>query len=759
MKSAKKAIVILGAGILQLNLIKEAKKRYKTIVVDMNKNAAGVSFADVFLPVSTKDKEKLIEALKPFEKELALCLVSGSDMTPTVAAVNEKFNLKGVNKTQSLVTSHKGEMRNFCKKHNIRQPLFTVSKNKDDLIKFIQQNTYKEGYVIKPVQNMGARGVMHVKCVQDLSFAFEYSSCFSENEEVILEYYLPGPEYSADALVIDGKVFITGFADRNIKLFEDRYFIETGHTMPSASSNEILKKSEKLLQQFADALASLSDRPYLGALKADLRLYNNEIYAGEIASRLSGGFMSTHTYPYASGHNLMSAYLDIFEDKVPLFIKQNKNNQYKNVCIERAFITEWGRLKKIKIKNKRKYKNLKNIFLHYKREDLIPPLKSNLGKTANFIITGKSLKEAEETWDNIQKEIEYKVEPPGLTASEVLKYSRKKMKVKYCRVCPVCDGKKCASAVPGMGGVGHMKTFQNNISAFKAIKIMKHNSIKNNKVNPDISFEFLGNTLNIPILTAPITGCKTNLGLSINEWDLAIETGEAALKMGTLPLFGDGASEDKYLIGLKAIEQLKKGIPIFKPIDNNDVTLAKIKEAQRSGALAWGMDIDSVGLKTLELKGVKTSKKNIDDLKKLRLSSGLPFIVKGVMTIEEAKIACEAKAYAVIISNHGGRISDDLPASVDVVEEISAFIRKNYLNVKILADGGIRSGGDIFKMLALGANAVLIGRPLAIAAVGLGRLGVHSLLSQYTFELKEIMRKLGIMNLANINKDYIVKAI
>jgi len=92
---------------------------------------------------------------------------------------------------------------------------------------------------------------------------------------------------------------------------------------------------------------------------------------------------------------------------------------------------------------------------------------------------------------------------------------------------------------------------------------------------------------------------------------------------------------------------------------------------------------------------------------------------------------------------------------VSVLENIKSFVRSDHPNIKVLVDGGIRSGSDVFKMLCLGADGVLIGRPLVIATVAYGRLGVYSYLKRLEIELETICDNLGIKNLSEFSTDFL----
>jgi len=114
----------------------------------------------------------------------------------------------------------------------------------------------------------------------------------------------------------------------------------------------------------------------------------------------------------------------------------------------------------------------------------------------------------------------------------------------------------------------------------------------------------------------------------------------------------------------------------------------------------------------------------------------MKFILKGIMTPEDARLSLEAGADAIVVSNHGGRVLDHTPGVAEVLPSVAESVKGK---IFILADGGIRSGGDVLKMLALGADAVMIGRPFSVAAVGGLKEGVAKYLDQIRSELISTM--------------------
>jgi len=308
----------------------------------------------------------------------------------------------------------------------------------------------------------------------------------------------------------------------------------------------------------------------------------------------------------------------------------------------------------------------------------------------------------------------------------------------FCRVCPVCDGRACAGEVPGMGGVGTGSAFKANMDALAAVRLNMRtvHGVK----EPDLSLDLWGKTLAMPILVAPITGSTYNMGGKMSEEDFITEMVAGALMAGSLCMTGDGADPTMFGSGIKAGAANKGGsIAIIKP-RAQEVIKGHLKTAEEAGVLAAGMDIDGAGLVTMAMKGQPVGPKTPEELSEVIASTQLPFIVKGIMTADEAEAAVKAGAAAIVVSNHGGRVLDFTPGAAEVLPEIAARVKGKAI---IFADGGVRSGADVLKLLALGADAVLVGRPLIIAAFGGGREGVAMYLNQLKNELLQAMLLTG----------------
>lgn len=330
---------------------------------------------------------------------------------------------------------------------------------------------------------------------------------------------------------------------------------------------------------------------------------------------------------------------------------------------------------------------------------------------------------------------------------ETLNNARQLMKG-FCRVCPECDGRACAGEVPGMGGIGTGRAFGANLAALARYRLNMR--LLHEVESPDTQVTILGKTLSMPVLAAPIGGVSFNMGGKISE-EAYIEAVIGACKAeGTLGSVGDGVPDFIHQAGYAAIKAHGgAGIPFIKPWAEAELE-AKLQKALDSGADIIGMDVDAAGLITLKLMGRPVTPKSPDKIK--RIISRLPgkFILKGIMTVADAQAAVEAGAHAIVVSNHGGRVLDHTPGAAEVLSEIARAVKDR---ITILADGGVRSGGDVLKLLALGADAVMIGRPIAVAAVGGQAAGVQKYLQRIRSELAAAMVLTGTPSVTRVPPD------
>jgi isopentenyl diphosphate isomerase/L-lactate dehydrogenase-like FMN-dependent dehydrogenase len=296
-----------------------------------------------------------------------------------------------------------------------------------------------------------------------------------------------------------------------------------------------------------------------------------------------------------------------------------------------------------------------------------------------------------------------------------------------------------------MGGVGTGSAFVANLSALSKWRLNMR--LLHEITEPKTEVEFLGKSLRLPVLAAPIGGISYNMGGAVPEDAYIKAVISGCVAEGTLGCVGDGVPDVIHEEGYAAIKEAGgAGIPFIKPWDEAELT-AKIEKALASGAEIIGMDVDAAGLVTLKLMGRPVTPKSPEALKQIIREARAKLILKGVMTADDARLAVDAGVHAIVVSNHGGRVLDHTPGTAEVLPEIAAAVNGQ---IPILADGGVRTGGDVLKLLALGADAVMIGRPISVAAIGGGQEGVKTYLGQIESELKSAMVLTGTADAAAV---------
>ena len=320
----------------------------------------------------------------------------------------------------------------------------------------------------------------------------------------------------------------------------------------------------------------------------------------------------------------------------------------------------------------------------------------------------------------------------------------------YCKACPVCNGKACTSQMPGPGAKGTGTVAIRNYEKWQDICVNMDTICENGKA--DTSFEIFGRTYKAPIFAAPIGAMKLHYGDKYDDLEYNNILVPACADAGIAAFTGDGVNAAVMQGATEAIRAKDgKGIPTVKPWDVNTLQ-EKLELIKASGSFAVAMDIDAAGLPFLKNLTPPAGSKTTEELAEIVKAAGVPFILKGIMTVKGALKAKEAGASAIVVSNHGGRVLDQCPATAEVLGEIVQAVGKD---MKIFVDGGLRSGVDIFKALALGADAVLIGRPYVTAVYGGGAEGVATYTEKLTTELADTMTMCGAHNLSEISREMV----
>ena len=311
----------------------------------------------------------------------------------------------------------------------------------------------------------------------------------------------------------------------------------------------------------------------------------------------------------------------------------------------------------------------------------------------------------------------------------------------------LCQGHGYGSPI-GIGGVGSGASFANNFKALENVQLVS--SLLGADFEPNTTFRFFGHDLAMPIMAASVSGVNSFGGEAvITERDFCHAVVTGCKDANTMAWRGDSFN---YTLdtpwGIDAIKEAGGwGVQIVKPREQSAIK-AFFKKAEAATCAAVGIDIDGYGSNAMARHKQPVFRKTEEDLKELALATSLPFIVKGVMSVADAKAALSAGAAAIVVSNHGGRVLDHTPGTAEVLPMIAEAVGHKVL---VLADGGIRNGYDALKMLSLGAKAVLVGRDVVRAAVGAGAVGVSTQMKCLGDDLAKAMKMTGCKALADIS--------
>ena len=319
-----------------------------------------------------------------------------------------------------------------------------------------------------------------------------------------------------------------------------------------------------------------------------------------------------------------------------------------------------------------------------------------------------------------------------------------------CKVCPVCNGRGCRNRIPGPGAKGVGDTAIRNYDKWQEIRVNMDTLHEN--VPVDTSLELFGKRFRYPFFAGPVGAVNMHYSDKYDDPAYNNVLVDACVKAGIVAFTGDGMNAEVVEGAAAAIRAAGgMGVPTIKPW-NLETIREKLALVKQAGAFAIAMDVDAAGLPFLKNMQPPAGSKTVDELRRIAEMAEVPFVVKGVMTRKAALKAAEAGAAAIIVSNHGGRVLDQCPATAEVLPEIAEAVGDR---MKILVDGGIRSGVDIFKALAPGADGVLIARPFVTAVYGGGAEGVQCYVEKLGAELADTMAMCGASALDEISTDMI----
>lgn len=325
------------------------------------------------------------------------------------------------------------------------------------------------------------------------------------------------------------------------------------------------------------------------------------------------------------------------------------------------------------------------------------------------------------------------------------------------------------------GGAEDEWTLRENVAAFQRIRLRPRVLIDVSHV--DLSTTILGFKISAPIMIAPTAMHK----LAHPEGELA--TARAAAAAGTIMVlsFSSTNTVEEVAATCDAVRFFQ--LYVYK---NRNISAELVRRAERVGykAIVLTADTPKLGRREADIRNklVVPSLKNLEgllsinmvtekgsglasfasqtldssfswkDIKWLQSLTSLPILIKGILTAEDAELAIQAGVAGIIVSNHGARQLDFVSSTIVALEEVVKAVRGR---VPVLFDGGIRRGTDVFKALAIGAQAVLVGRPIIFGLAVKGEFGVKKVLEMLQEELELAMSLSGCCSLKDITRSHV----
>ena len=456
----KKRVFMLGAGFMQGVAIRAARAVGCTVIAaDGNPSAVCAAEADEFVCIDLKDTARLIDYARYLQQNGGLDAVftAATDFSAAVAAVAAACGLRGHTLEAALNATDKVRMRECFRKAGVPSPAFIELAAADlavpsggaaaaDSVLYSDVNTAPADateisavaaanaadlaaapdtlerrlgelagrfpLVVKPVDNMGARGCSLVKNLSELRKAAVTALQYSRSGRVIVEEYIEGSEFSIEGLIFGGRLYITALADRHI--FFPPYFIEMGHTIPSDCPQALADEVISVFESGVHALG-LTD----GAVKGDILVRNGKAFVGEIAARLSGGYMSGWTVPYSCGLDITSAALTLALggsprlhtcEKDSFVVPLKQNCQF--VSAERAWISIPGQVAAVSgLEAARAAPFVKDVFPRAGASDTVVFPQNNVEKCGNVLSAAPSRREAVQASEAACRKIVLRLKP------------------------------------------------------------------------------------------------------------------------------------------------------------------------------------------------------------------------------------------------------------------------------------------------------------------------------------------------------------
>lgn len=393
-----KKIMVLAAGLLQIDVIEKAKSMgYYVLAVDGNPKAPGFNVADKAICADIVNEETMLKIARDEHVDGVIHPCSEVSMA-VMGRINDELGLSGISREQAICATNKHLMRKAFEKGNAPSPKSILAQDAEDAWRRLQSE-FDTDAILKPSRNSGSRGIAKVSRNMDKGdFIRAYDEALSESRDhsVLIEQFIEGPEFSIEMIVWQGEIHVLTVTDK--KTTGAPHFVELGHNQPScfsATDVETLK---------AAAVAGVRA---LGvnncACHAEAKLMNGKAYLMEVGARLGGDFISTELTHLSTGIDMVAAAIDVALGVEP---DLSAKEEPKGVCI-RYFCPKPGKL--VSISNTEVLNN-PHVYLweiYPKEGDVIPAVTSSLCRSGHVIVTEKTPQKAIELAERLIESVKF----------------------------------------------------------------------------------------------------------------------------------------------------------------------------------------------------------------------------------------------------------------------------------------------------------------------------------------------------------------
>ena len=318
----KGKLLILGAGEMQVPIIKKAREMgYDTLVADYNKDAPGIKYASRFFEVSTLDKDAILKIAT--EEQITGILTTSDAPVRVVSYVGTHMNIPCMTEEVSEVCTNKYLQRTIFQKNGINCPKFTL-RGRNDIISDLTNFPY----IVKPLDSSASRGVTRVNNSKELEEAINESLTYSKKENVIIESFIEGREFSVETLTQNNKTSIIAITEKLTCGEDQGYFVENTHIIPARISENERELIETEVKKAIKTIG-INNCP----THTEIKINKRGAFIIEIACRLGGDYITSDLVPLATG-------VDMLENLIKLSVGNKIDIQKRQTFVSAVkFIT------------------------------------------------------------------------------------------------------------------------------------------------------------------------------------------------------------------------------------------------------------------------------------------------------------------------------------------------------------------------------------------------------------------------------------